>query len=236
MKARIGVALFLLVLSASAGGYACFGARPSLRSYYVLYGQPDAHAEAPPREPLFAGLLRVRNLNADDVYEKFQIVVRRSPYELRYSDLNVWAVKPDNMVSDIIARALVDAGAFSSVTRELGDTRPEYTLGGELHAIEVYDSNDLWYAHLAMTLTLHRFATGERMWRMEFDQRKLVPTQSFSHAVRALSEILASAMGEAVKQLEELKAGQPATVDAPAPEPEKTPEEEQPLLVPETPR
>lgn len=114
------------------------------------------------------------NLNADDVYEKFQVVVRRSPYELRYSDLHVWAVKPSDMVSDIIGRLLADANAFSAVTRELGDTRPDYTLGGELHAIEIYDSNDVWVR--APVDDAHPLPLLQRrqMWSFSYDQRKPV--------------------------------------------------------------
>src|SRR5262249_27972746 len=156
----------------------CLGARPQLRSYYVLHG--TAEEKPTSGEPLFNGLVRVRNLNAEDVYDKFQIVVRRSPYELHYSDSNVWAVKPYQMVSDIVARRLVDDHVFAQATRELGETRPAFTLGGELHAIEVYDSNDLWFAHLAMSMTLTRFTDGERVWSFEYDERKPVTSTSFS--------------------------------------------------------
>ncbi|MCK6546487.1 PqiC family protein [Myxococcota bacterium] len=235
----------------------CFGARSTVRSYFVLYGQADSgpwkDIPVSPRV-LFPGTVRVRSLNADDVYEKFQIVVRKSPYELRYSDSNVWAVKPADMVSDIVGRMLADANVFAAVTRELGDTRPDYTLGGELHAIELYDSDDRWFAHLSMTLTLTRFSTGERLWSFDFDQRKEVQELSFSHGVRALSELVGSALAESVKQLDEVAAGrwtgkvpaEPAftprktevkRIDAAPAEPtEEAPATPEPIYVPEQPR
>jgi ABC-type uncharacterized transport system auxiliary subunit len=206
-------ALFLAAAGLLSG---CFGARPTLRSYYVLYGEPDTsrdyseeREQAKTSTAAFKGLVRVRNLNAEDIYEKFQIVVRRSPYELRYSDTNVWAVKPDNMVSDIIARTLLESETFSGVTRELGDTRPDYTLGGDLRAIEVYDSNDLWYAHVALSMTLTRFSNGERMWTFTFDERKIVPSTSFSHAVRTMSELLRDALERAIGELRDIASGKP---------------------------
>jgi ABC-type uncharacterized transport system auxiliary subunit len=197
-------ALFLLIAAAIVTG--CFGARSEVRSYYVLAGEPfDLQRR---NEPTFHGAVRVRNLNAEDVYDKFQIVVRKSPYELQYSDGNVWAVKPYQMVSDIIARRMIESNTFPAATRELGELRPEYTLGGELHAIEVYDSNDLWFAHLAVTLTLNRFADGERLWSMRFDERKQVATQSFSHAVRTISELLDTALLKSVGELERVARGE----------------------------
>jgi ABC-type uncharacterized transport system auxiliary subunit len=193
---RVLAALFFAVIASG-----CLGAVTNPRSYYVLSGDPAT----PPPEPMIPALVRVRNMDSDSVYEKFQIVVRRSPYELRYSEQNVWAVKPNHMVSDIIARTLLDTGAFSGVTRGLGDTRPDFVISGDLHAIEIYDSDDLWYAHLSISLRLNRFATGERLWGFSYDQRKHVPTRTFAQAVRALSELLSAAVRQAVVALIDLK-------------------------------
>lgn len=237
MKARhLFLALGALTMAA------CFGARSTTRSYFVLYGLPGMMERS--EEPLFRGLVRVRNLDSEDVYDKFQIVVRKSPYELTYSEVNVWAVKPYQMLSDIIARRLVETNTFASATRELGEARPELTLGGELHAIEVYDSDDLWYAHLSLTLTLTQFATGDRLWSFTYDERKQVMTQSFSHAVRTLSELLDEALERAVSELERVSRGErivpaigqiisplkPATTATKAAEPVKETPLESPVL------
>ncbi len=205
----------------------CLGQRTTVRTYYVLNEEPLE----PLAEPLFHGLLRVRNLNADEIYEKFQIIVRKSPYELRYTDTSVWAVKPYQMVSDIIASALSDTGTFEEVTRELGDTRPDYTLGGDLHAIEIYDSDDVWYAHLSFSLVLNKYSSGERLWSYYYDERKLLPSPSFSHAVRALSELLQMAIKESIAELR--KIAQPsAKEEVKAPKEKRTPTTE-PIYVPE---
>jgi ABC-type uncharacterized transport system auxiliary subunit len=208
----------------------CLGQRTTVRTYYVLNEEPLE----PLPEPLFHGLLRVRNLNADEIYEKFQIIVRRSPYELRYTDTSVWAVKPYQMVSDIIASALEDTGAFEEVTRELGDSRPDYTLGGDLHAIEIYDSDDIWYAHLSLSLVLNKYSSGERLWSYAYDERKLLSSPSFSHAVRAISELLQMAIKESIGELRKVAGGQKAEPPRETPKPRKekrTPTE--PIYVPD---
>lgn len=179
----------------------CFGGAMQERSYYVLHGVPldsTASREIP-------GLVRVRDLDAASVYEKFQIVVRRSPYELRYSNSDVWAVKPNRMISDVLARTLSDARVFTAVSRELGELRPDYILSGDLHAIEVYDSGDIWYAHLSLSLSLSRFDTGQTLLTYDFDQRKPVPSRTFSQAARALSELLSSAVDGFIGKLEGLR-------------------------------
>ena len=181
----------------------CFSARAVERNYFVLHGDPID----PGRDDLpFDGLVRVRDMDTDSVYEKFQIVVRRSPYQLKYSDQNVWAVKPNQMVSDLIAQALESSHAFTGVTRELRDARPAYTMAGTVSAIELYDSGDLWFAHLALHLQLTRFGDGAAIWTYDFDRRKQITHQAFEHGVRALSELLHLAIVDALGQMQALDA------------------------------
>lgn len=189
------------LLLLAVGLSSCLGARADVRSYYVLHS--DGVPSRAPRGPI-QGLVQVRNLDAGSVYEKFQIVVRQNPYQLRYSDLNVWAVKPNDMVSDQVARALLETNSFAGVTRELFEARPDFFVGGELEALEIYDSEDVWYAHLALTMYLSRFDDGRRVWSLRFDERRPVPTRTFSHGVRVLSELVGLAAGQMVAELGEL--------------------------------
>jgi ABC-type uncharacterized transport system auxiliary subunit len=159
----------------------------------------------PPGAPI-EGLVRVRDLTAANVYESSQIVVRKNPYELQYSEDNVWAVKPSSMVSDVIARGLVESHRFTSVVRQLGELRPDYILGGDLHAIEVYDSGDVWFAHVSLTLQLTRFRTGESLYTLSFDRRQQLGERTFAQAARAISELLSAALAELIVGLERVDA------------------------------
>ena len=192
---KLGVMSVVLILGLLNGG--CFGARSYQRNFFVLH----AEHEPTPLRARVRGLIRVRDMDAESVYEKFQIVVRQSPFQLRYSGLNLWAVRPNVMVSDIIGRTLQDSSVFTGVTRELSEARPDFTLAGELVALEVYDSDEIWYAHLAMTLRVNRFDDGQQLWRFDFDERKQVGTTEMPHAVRAMSELLNLAMRRAVVNL-----------------------------------
>lgn len=190
-----------IALCAVAFCAACLGSGAIKRSYYVLHGV-SISGEG---RGTIAGLVRVRNLDAAAIYEKFQIVIRRSPYELAYSEADVWAVKPNQMVSDVIAEALTGANQFTSVARELGDLRPDYILSGDLHAIEVYVSDDLWFAHLAIVLQLSRFEDGATVLTYKFDERKPIPGATFSQAARAVSELLSKALDELIAVLNKVE-------------------------------
>lgn len=215
----------------------CFlTARTDVRTYYVLH--PDGVPTLAPQAPI-QGLVQVRNLDAAAVYEKFQIVVRQSPYQLRYSDVSVWAVKPSDMFSDQIAKALIETNSFAGVTRELFEARPEFFIGGELEALELYDSDDVWFAHLAITLYLSRFDDGRRIWSMRFDERRPVTTRSFAHGVRVLSELVGLAAGQMVAELGELDLPRAAAAEPHDPvlpsRPKALPQrrDQEPVFVPE---
>lgn len=200
-RSWILVCLALLSLQGAACGF--FGRAEQPRNFYVL--AVDPLERAPGR--ILPGLVRVANMDTTATYDKFQIVVRQNPYQLQYSDLNVWAVKPGRMVSDVMATALREAGSFDAVTRELGERRPDYTMAGDLLSIEIYNSGDAWFAHLAMALAFTRFSDGQMLWTYNFDKRKEVPAGDFAAAIRGMSELLSMATQEAIGQLGASLAG-----------------------------
>lgn len=200
---------------------ACFGtvSEPA-RHYYTLHLEP-LHTLSSLRVP---GLIRVRDMDAESAYDRFQIVIRRSPFELTYREREVWAVKPQRMISDLIARGLLDQDVFSGVTRELSERRPDYVLSGELHALEIYDSDDLWFAHISLSLQITHVESGKILWTYNFDERKQVPPQGVSHAVRALSELLSHAVEKSLESMQQMQVpGNGAMRDVGTPDPTAVP-------------
>ncbi|MEQ9495545.1 MAG: ABC-type transport auxiliary lipoprotein family protein [Deltaproteobacteria bacterium] len=227
----------LLFLAALLSLPSCLGASQLPRSYYVIANEPLGFRH---HAPVMNGILYVRSLDVDAVYEKFQFVVRKSPYQLRYSDQNVWAVKPHQMISDVLAAALDHTNTFEGVTRELIEARPAYTLSGQLNAVEIYDSDDVWFAHLAVSLHVSRFSDGARVWSYDFDQRKRLGTTSFEHGARALSELSHQITKDVVEQLAKLggTSGAQETPESPFDQalpggPADDPKPNEPIFVPE---
>jgi ABC-type uncharacterized transport system auxiliary subunit len=183
----------------------CFGSvSEPMRHYYTLHLEPLR----PVPMAQIPGLLRVRDLDAESAYDRFQIVMRRSPFELLYRNREVWAVKPNRMISDLFARGLMEQEVFTGVSRELSERRPDYLLSGELHSIEIYDSDDAWFAHVALSLQITHFESGKLLWTFHFDDRKNVPPGNFAHAVRALSELITDAIERSLQSLEHMRAPQ----------------------------
>lgn len=180
-------------------GTSCLSARNiNPKSYFVLSGMH------PKQEAGFKidSLVRVQDLDAETLYEKFQLVVRKSPHELRYSSENLWAVKPDVAIADEMANSLDEMRVFAAVTRTLGDARPKYFISGKLKALEVWVSeDDDWSVRLSLLLRLSRFGESESIAEVRFDQKKPLKEANYRVAVEVLSALLDEANLEFVSAI-----------------------------------
>jgi ABC-type uncharacterized transport system auxiliary subunit len=80
--------------------------------------------------------------------------------------------------------------------------KPAYELGGVIEALEEYDSDQLWYAHLAVRLSLTRLSDGRVMYSRDFDNRKRIYQYSPDNVVREMSAILEFIMDQAVRDMD----------------------------------
>ncbi len=193
------------VVSITAACLICFilscGTVP-IKQYYVLNYVP-----APPENRLqktpYPFTVRVKELDIEDAYSRQSIVYRQSPFELRYYFYRLWAVKPSRMVTDLIIKHLSSINLVSSIVRRYDEgQKPDFELSGLIEAIEEYDSDQLWFAHIAIRFTMSRAADGSVVYSRVFDNRKRVFEYSPDNVVREMSTIIEFIMGQVAKDLD----------------------------------
>ncbi len=194
MMRSLALVVLTLVL---VGG--CLSARSVQRRYYVL--RVESATLAAPVSDEVGGRLYVQDLSPETVYDNFKLVVRQSPYVLRYSASHGWAVRPNRMVSDIYADTLSHSGLFETVSRQLADGRPDYTLGGQLRAIELVADGDDWKARVAIDLQLIRFVDGELLWSWGDDATRTLPKGDYDAVAEAASTIVEDMLRRSVAEL-----------------------------------
>jgi len=145
--------------------------------------------------------LRVSDMEITPAYDKDKIVYRFSPYQFQYYNYMLWAVKPNKMVTGLVVRHLEHSGLFEVVSRDYGETRPQYEMSGVLEAIEELDSGDEWFAHIALSLRLTRFRNDAVVWSYRIDKKKRVYNKEPVYVVKALSELMEQGMNEVVEDL-----------------------------------
>jgi ABC-type uncharacterized transport system auxiliary subunit len=172
-------------------------AKIPVKQYYVLNYVPSVQNKIE-GQTAFPVILRLKDMDIEDAYGRPQIVYRQSPYELRYYTYKLWAVKPARMVTDLVQKHIASANLVNRTIRRYDEgVEPNYELSGTIEALEEYDSDQLWFAHLAMRLTLTRLSDGKVLYSEQFDNRKKVYQFTAESVVQELSVILEYVMNQA---------------------------------------
>jgi len=195
MKLKITLAALILLIIGCAG--------PKETRYYLLEYVPTISAERLQQGP-WPWRVRIKELTIAEAYRRNEIVYRQSPHEMRFYNYELWAVKPEYLVTDMLYRHLRDAKLFRELTRSIETEEADYVLKGEINALEEYDNEDLWFAHLALSLYLEDSRTNKIVWMRNWDYRKKVLQQEPVFVVRELSELLEKTVNEASLSLDSM--------------------------------
>lgn len=185
------LAVFLIITTGCS-----FFSSPEKKHYYQLYYNVGTQ----PTEPLDA-VVRIKPFDIDKVYKKFNIVYRKSQYELFYYNTHFWATRPEIMITDVISNHVVNKGLFKEVITRL-DKKPDYIITGRILSIDEIDSGDRWFARVGLTLSFIDFNTNQVYVEKTFEKRKEVFNKKPSYVVRAMSELLEEGVDEFLTEVE----------------------------------
>jgi ABC-type uncharacterized transport system auxiliary subunit len=169
-------------------------------SYYQLDYVPTPKAMT--NDTIYPYTVRVKDFDVAEAYRRNNIVYRQSPYKLHFYNYEQWAVRPEYLVSDMLFRHLEAAQIFSEVRRSIDTDEPDFTISGTVRALEEYDNQDEWYAHLALHMALHDNKARKVIWSREWDYRKKVSNLETIYVIRGLSELLERINNEAVADID----------------------------------
>ena len=203
MKLRQNLRYLLCALPVIA--LAGCGAVP-LKQYYTLNYVPSPSRERV-SDSAYQCVIRLRDFDIEEAYDRPEIVYRQSPFQLQYDYYRSWAVKPSRMITDLAYKHLLTANLVSGVVRRYDEgPKPGYELSGMIEAIDEYDSQELWFAHLALRMTLTRLSDGGVLFEKRFDLRKRVFEHKPENVIRELSSLLELTMTQAIGGMDKVLA------------------------------
>ena len=220
MKGSLVACVCAAALLACSGCSTLFGKMP-VKQYYVLNYVPATIDDSRLTKTPYPVTLRLKEFDIEEAYARPQIVYRQSPFELLYYNYKLWAVKPNRMITDLVLKQLTAANLVGHIVERFDEgLKPGYELGGTVEALEEYDSDQLWFAHMAIRLALTRLSDGTVVYSRQFDNRKRVFNYSPEAVVQELSAILEFIMVNAMHDIDAVLAketgGAPAAGMKPA--------------------
>lgn len=198
MKKRIIDLVLIAILCAGLSGCG----KVPVKQFYILNYLPSTARDRLYSSP-YPYTIRLRELDIEEAYNRPQIVYRQSPFQLRYYVYQVWAVKPTRMITDLLNKHLVTSNLVSSVIRRFDEgPRPDYELDGTIEALEEYDSEELWFAHMCIRLNLVRLKDGKTIYTRRFDHRKKVFQHEPEYVIREMSALMEYIVNQAIHDID----------------------------------
>jgi len=196
---------FLLTFSVAAVLAGCYAAASNDYRYYVLDYVPEASKARLARGPWPTTLL-VRNFAMGEAYLRPELVYRTSAHEIQYHWRDRWAVRPEQVVSDVARKHVTEVKLFRDVQNQYEENQPGYELKGRVISLEEYVTDSKRYAHLDLRLDFVRLADDKLVWTHEFDVRREIQGQAPVLVVRALSTLLEASMDRAIGDIDSVMA------------------------------
>jgi len=195
----------LIVLSAAIFFFALIWGcgRPLHKHFYVLNYTPDRFEDRRmgANNP-YPVTIRLRPFEIERAYARPNIVFRENPFRLDFYPDHLWAVRPADMITDLIFNHFTTINIVENVTRRLDERAPDFELTGTVSAIEEFNSGDLWYAHLRISFVLTDFRTDRTVYSRVFSLTRPVPAKNPLSVVMVLSEIISFIASHLMKDID----------------------------------
>lgn len=198
--ALAGLAL-LTVLAAGCAQLLGGGAEIRERRKFIIESEPVS-LNLPQSERPYQLRVQIDRFSVSRLYERNQIIFRRTPEEIDDDPNNQWAVRPGDMITSAVADYLRRARLFTDVRETFLNTTPDLTLTGSVDAIERFDSGDRWFARLNVTMQLVD-RQNQIFWQYRFDPFETeVYEADMVYTVQAMRSLLQANMRDAMTDLD----------------------------------
>ena len=171
---------------------------------FIIEADPILRVAIPFSERPYPFKVEVDKFSVSRVYDKNQIVFRLSPQELREDRFHRWAVRPSEMITDAVEAYLkLSPPLFADIRQQFLDVEPDFSIQGTVKAIERFDSGNVWFARLAMSIQLVS-RDNNVIWRDDFVDEEEVYIEDFSHTVLTMSRMLRVRMEQYIHEIDRI--------------------------------
>lgn len=177
----------------------CLGGSTEPSRYYTVSAESISVAGA-----TSDARVHVKKFTIDPAYQRTNIVYHESPYDFMFYNLDLWATRPELMLTQVAGEYLIKSNMFKSVDlKPMG--KPDFELLGNVDAIEEIDEGSSQEAHLAVQLTFRKVGEDAPLWEKRYDERQSMNKRDAHSAAEALSKLYAKYMKDALENIAKVK-------------------------------
>ena len=146
----------------------------------------------------------IESVDAEDLYDDFRVIFRKSPYQVNYYSYDFWVKKPAALIKQSLLSFMASTGVFKRVIDRYSVFEPDLILKSRLISMEEVDRGNEWFARLSLEIEIYDFKTKKSLWVHKFDQQRPLAKKEVTLLPRVISAILKTELIELIKKLDEL--------------------------------
>jgi len=158
-------------------------------NYYILDYLAATENPSLKQATPFNKILEVRETSLPRTYDRNQIVKKKSYMQISYMTNDLWSTRLYEAVPNLVVRRLSAYRIFRSVSRDMGETRPDFYLETFIQNIELVDSANP-YAFLRMEFSLKDSKTQALIFTNRNERSKRLYDSSISYLVQSFNEMI----------------------------------------------
>ncbi len=176
---------YLILISLFAVVFSCSRVKES--NFYVLEYKPQVPKEIKVKKK-FPYNVQVNEFSINRAYDNSRIVIRKSAHKIFYDRYSLWALRPQQSLSDLLIKHINSYNIFLSCKKRFLHIKPDYMIQGSIKRIEKYDNPEITRADLQFTLELSNLKTDKVVLKREYTAYRELYTDNMSFFARALSD------------------------------------------------
>jgi len=192
MKRCYQIFLFIVFILFTLFTASCayFSRKPvSTPNYYILDYLPATEDASLIMEQPFDKSIEIVETSLPRTYDRNQIVRKKSYMQITYFYNELWSTRLYDAVPNLLLRRLSAYNIFKSVSRDLGETRPDFFLESTIQNIEFVDGPQP-YAFLRMELVLKDSRSQAIIFSNRNERRKILHDTSVEYLVQSFNEMI----------------------------------------------
>jgi len=178
----LSITLLLIFVACSSGQFI-------QNRYYILeYFSDSENLELKQEKPV-VGTVIIHDASINKPYDRDNIVVRYFGPTITYAQNDIWGVKLEEIIPDLVATRMQKYNVFKNILRDYSRSRPDYEITINIKNLEQFHSENLNEAHIDMNMIL-RDERGNEMIRHSIKKETRLANDDVDIFVQRVNNII----------------------------------------------
>lgn len=180
--------LFYLIISlAIVSG--CLGSKTQVPSFYLLEYPAERTVSFGEADNPLPVIVEAEDVNVSPAFASYEIAIRANTHEIRYFAQHRWATRPVKSMTSFLLTFFERNDVFENAGPRFWKVPPHYKLRTNIHQMEIFEEDKMFYARLHLELQLIKTDTEQVILTHVADNRQALDERDMNLFADAISNM-----------------------------------------------